>query len=210
MFKQISISIICLTIIMSIGGAYATWSYAEQPPAEVSQGLGISISEFNYKAEEILPGGSSGPVEIGQDHFAIIRLIVDEAGKGYNLNSSGSIVHSLLSKYDTVHANQKVSGGNLKFILDVSNNTHNLYYCVEKKSDTLYYIYTYSVDALATVGGTDLELEVYRTTIVKDSKWTAQDSHLGTAKTVTLSSLGFSASSHSSNYTIDVTSWHLK
>ena len=109
-----------------------------------------------------------------------------------------------------MHSTQKVSGGNLKFILDAKNNTHKLYYSIEKASNTTYYIYTYSVDEISTVGGTNLELTVYRTAVIKTNNvWTATDSHLGYAKTVSLSSLGFSAVSQSSNYTIDIGSWHL-
>lgn len=205
-----SLIIVCvLALALSTGGVFAAWSYYYNPE-DAHYEIPSVINGFNYTPEEVLPGGGSGPVELGQDHFAIIKLIVNEADKGYNLNSSGSILHSLLSRNGTAHANQKISGGNLKFILDVSNNTQNLYYCVEKSSDTLYYIYTYSLADLEAAGGTDTEIAVYRTTVVKNDIWEATDSHSGYAKTVTLRSLGFSAASQSSNYTINVKSWYEK
>ena len=211
MIKRFIPLLLCLMIIFSFGGVYATWQYAEASPAPTLKGVGISISEFNYPPEEILPGGegNGGEVELGENHLVLVRLIVDEAEKGYNLNNSNSIIHSLLEMDEQMHSNQKVTGGNLKFVLDAKNNTHKLYYSIEKASDTMYYIYTYTVDELATKGGTDMELTVYRTTVVKTNVWEATDSHLGYAKTVSLSSLGFSAVSQSSNYTIDVSTWHL-
>ena len=211
MIKRIAMLAVCAITVLSIGGVSATWFYAQSSPTPVEQLAGVSISEFDYKPEEILPGGGegTGEVQLGENHFAVIKLIVDEADKGYNLNNSGSILHSILRNERVAYSNQKISGGNLKFILDAKNNTHKLYYCVEKAGDTLYYVYTFSTDSLSTVGGTDLEIEVYKTSIEKTDRWRATVSHLGYAKTVRLSSLGLSADPQSIVYTIDVDSWHL-
>ncbi|MBQ7788361.1 MAG: hypothetical protein IJ398_01760 [Clostridia bacterium] len=212
MFKRyVFIFLTLIVAISSVGGVYATWLYAESPPISVNQGVGVSISEFNYPPEEILPGGGEGTggVEIGQDHYHTIQLIVDEAGKGYSLNSSGSILHSLLRNNEVVYSNQKVSGGNLKFILDPSNNTHKLYYALERVSDTLYYAYTFSIDELSTAGGTDIEIVAYRTSIEYTDKWYATESHMGYAKTASLRELGASADPKAVPYSIVVSDWHL-
>jgi hypothetical protein len=105
-------------------------------------------------------------------------------------------------------SNQKISGGNLKFILDPKNNTHKLYYVIEKSSDTLYYIYTFSTDALATASGTEIEIEVYRTTVEKSNKWVATVSYKGAAKTLRLSDINVSADSQSQKYSINIETWH--
>lgn len=209
--RYVFVLLILLVSISSIGGVYATWLYAEAPVTPVSQSVGISISEFNYTPSEVLPGGgdNSEGVELGQDHYHVITLVVDEAGKGYSLNSSGSLLHSLLENNEVVYSNQKVSGGNLKFILDPSNNTHKLYYVLERVSDTLYYAYTFSIDELSTASGTDIEITVYRTNIEYTDKWYATESHLGYAKTKSMQSLGVSTDPKTVPYSIDVTTWHL-
>lgn len=99
---------------------------------------------FEYPPEEILPGGEMEDAELGESHFALIDLILNERDKGYGLNYSNNVVlHRYLKNQPVVYSNQKVSGGNLKFILDPKNNTHGLYYCIEKVSDTEYYIYLF-------------------------------------------------------------------
>ncbi len=61
MFKRyVFIFLTLIVAISSVGGVYATWLYAESPPISVNQGVGVSISEFNYPPEEILPGGGEG------------------------------------------------------------------------------------------------------------------------------------------------------
>ena len=209
MIRKFTVVLSFLLVLSSIGGVYATWNYAGAPMQSVNQALGVTLSEFHYPPEEILPGGDNdSEVELGGNHYTVVKLIVDEAGSGYSLNDSNSIIHSLLESYDSIYSNQKISGGNLKFILDPKNNTHKLYYAIERISEDIYYIYTYSIDDLATVGGTDLKLLTYRTEVIKiDGTWTLYDSHIGYAKAVELSSLGFSSMPQTLNYVIDVSSW---
>ena len=211
MIKQYAMILICVILLVSTGGVYATWQYAEIAPKPAGQEIGVSISVFEYTPEEILPGGgeNTGEVELGQNHFAIIELIVYTAPNGYNLNNSGSLLHSLIKSNGVVYSNQKTGGGNLKFILDAKNNTHYLYYLIAKESDTLYYIYTFNIDDLSTAGGTDSEIPVYRTSVVKTDRWEATVSQIGYAKTVRLSDIGFSNMSHTLDYSIDHTSWHV-
>ena len=137
-----------------------------------------------------------------------MRLILEESDKGYGLNISNNVlIHQYLKNHDVIYSNQKTSGGNLKFILDPQNNTHGLYYCIEKVSNTEYYCYTFSTDELSTAGGTSVEIPAYRTTLLKTNKWEATTTYFGYAKTKSLRDLGESASSHSIAYSIDVTTW---
>ena len=204
--------LLCVAVLLSVGGVYATWTYAELSPQPAEQAIGVSLSVFDYPPEEILPGGDQNddPVELGQDHFVLIDLILNERQKGYGLNYSNNVVlHRYLEDNRVVYSNQKVSGGNLKFILDPKNNTHGLYYCVEKISDTEYYAYTFSDDALATAAGSSAEITAYRTTLVKTDKWNATTSYLGYAKVKRLSELGESADPNTIAYSIDVSTWHM-
>ena len=124
-----------------------------------------------------------------------------------NINNN-VVLHQYLRRQPVVYSNQKVSGGNLKFILDPQNNTHGLYYCLEKVSDTLYYAYTFSTDALSTAGGSDMEIIAYRTDLVKTDIWRATVSHMGYAKTKSLSALDVSADPNAIRYSIDVSTWY--
>ncbi len=212
LIKRYIIILLCLITALSVGGVYATWKYSESSPTPKEQNIGLSLSVFEYTPEEILPGGSenTGEVQLGQNHFAVVDLIVNSAGNGYSLNNSNSLLHNLLEDKPAVYSNQKTSGGNLKFILDPQNNTHNLYYCLQKVTDTLYYAYTFNIDDLSTAGGTDLEIPVYRTSIEKTDSWKATVSHIGYAKIVRLSDIGVSSASHTLDYSVDYISWHLQ
>ena len=200
-------------IILCVGGVSATWKYAEMSPTPKDQFMNIDLATFEYLPEQILPGGNenNGEVILGNDHFQLVNLITDKAGKGYSLNSDNSIIHTLLENSTVIYSNQKISGGNLKFILDEKNNTFGLYYTIEKIEDNLYYVYTFSRDDLATMSGTDFEICVYRTTVKNndEDEWVATLSHIGYAKTIKLTDVGESASSQSLTYSIDINSWHL-
>ena len=204
--------ILCIVVIFSIGSAYATWTYACLSPAEKDQNIDIFLSVFDYPPEQILPGGDTEQATPGENHHKLIDLILNEAKKGYGLNiGSNVLLHSLLKKDKYVYSNQKVSGGNLKFIIDPKNafDTFGLYYSLEKVSDTLYYCYTFEITALSTASGTSNYITVYRTSLVKTDKWRAPVSYEGVAQTVKLSDLGVSADSQSLRYSIDMASWRL-
>ena len=204
--------ILCLVVILSIGGVFATWKYAELSPAEKDQSIDMSLSVFDYPPEQILPGGDTEQATPGENHNKLIDLILNEAEKGYGLNEgSNTLLHSLLREDKYVYSNQKTTGGNLKFIIDPKNafNTFGLYYCLEKVSDTLYYCYTFDINALSTASGTSDYITVYRTSLVKTDNWRAPVSYEGVAQTVKLSDLGISADSQSLKYSIDMASWRL-
>ncbi len=210
MFKNFFAFLMIPVIVFSIGGVAAGWIYPEGPNSPEFQEFGMSASLFEYKPEEILPGGDSEKPEIGQNHLALIDLILNERDKGYGLNINNNVVlHRYLRNDGVVYSNQKVTGGNLKFILDPSNNTHGLYYCVEYVSSTLYYAYTFSTVALNDAGGTEAEIAVYRTILEKTDKWNATLSYYGYAKVEELSDLGASADPKSIPYSIDVSTWRL-
>jgi len=208
MSKRLAL-ILLLSILLTIGGVYATWRYAELQASPVEQTMNISLSVFEYPPEEILPGGDKEEAELGENHFALIDLILNENDKKYGINyNTNGVIHSYVDRQETVYSNQKVSGGNLKFILDPQYNTYGLYYCVQKVSDTLYYAYTFSTDDLATAGGSTTEIVVYRTNLEKTDKWYATVSYQGYALTKSLRDLGVSADSHTIGYSIDVSTWH--
>lgn len=202
------VTLVGLLALLTLGGVWASWTYAEAPAPSVSEKTGLSISAFDYTPEEVLPGGDIVESELGGNHYVLVDLVLNENNKGYGLNINNNVVlHRYLRQQPVVYSNQKVSGGNLKFILDPQNNTHGLYYCVEKVTDTEYYCYTFSTDDLVTAAGTDVKIPAYRTTLVKTDYWRATVSYLGHAKTVALRDLDISADSQAIEYSIDVTTW---
>ena len=203
--------IIAIILMFSIGGVQATWYYAEISPYDVASDVDIGLDEFDYHAEDILPGGDDQEAQLGENHMALIELILNENSKGYGLNiSKKNILMEYLEDDGEVHCNQKVSGGHLKFILDVKNNTHGLYYVCQLVSDTLIYAYTFSTNELSTASGSSIEITVYRTELVKTDKWRAGMCYEGLALTKSMSSLGLSADSGSIRYSIDLSTWHTK
>ncbi len=48
--------LILLICLMSIPGVYATWQYAEISTFEVDTFVNLSLEEFGYAPEEVLPG----------------------------------------------------------------------------------------------------------------------------------------------------------
>ena len=199
-----------LILALSVGGVYAVWTYYDEPIESQDGAMGVNISVFDYTPEEILPGGDVEIPDIGQNHHVLIDLILNESNKGYGLNYSDNVVlHKYVERQGVAYSNQKVSGGNLKFILDPKNNTHGLYYCVEWVSETQYYAYTFSSDELTMHAGTETEIVAYRTVFVKESgEWIATTSHYGKAKTRPLDDLGVSADPNTVPFSIDVSTWH--
>ena len=108
-----------LAVILTVGGVYATWTYSLDYSELDTEEIGITLSVFDYPPEEILPGGEMEDAELGGDHFALIDIILNEKDKSYGLNINNNVLlHQYLRKQKVVYSNQKVSGGNLKFILD--------------------------------------------------------------------------------------------
>ncbi|MBQ4120880.1 MAG: hypothetical protein IJD35_02575 [Clostridia bacterium] len=205
-----SAALLCFLFLLSVGGAYATWKYATIGPTPGNLELSIPLNDFEYSPEEILPGGSNTESELGGDHYTLVDLILNTGQKGYGLNEpTGTLIHNYLNSQPVIYSNQKITGGNLKFILDPKNNTHGLYYCIQKISDTEYYSYTFSSNYLSTTVGTENEILVYKTILVKTDQWDATVSYVGYAKVRSLSDWGVNADPNTLPYSIDVETWHL-
>ena len=202
--------ITALIALLSVGGVYATWHFSDTQPEAVQEEVNITMMDFEFAPEQLLPGGTEEEeVEIGENHFALMDLVLNESDKGYGLNINNNVlIHQYLKNKSVIYSNQKVSGGNLKFILDPSNNTHGLYYCIEKKSNTEYYCYTFATSDLSKYGGTNQEIVAYRTLLLKTDIWRATTSAYGHAQVRRVTDLGPSADPQSIPYTIDITTWH--
>ena len=211
MLKMLTL-ILCLVLVLSVGGAYAMWVY-HRPTTPMTEGISPILGIFDYKPEEVLPGegGNGGVVTPGENHLGLVELILNEDSNfGFNLGSKSVIYKNLQSKR-VVFCNQSASGKNLKHLLNHEDNTYGLYYCVEKVTNTFLYVYTFSLTDLPDMGGQlGSEIIVYRTALEKTDKWRATVSHVGNAEMKKLSEMGASVlnESNTSDYSIDITTWH--
>lgn len=174
---------ICLILVMSLSGVYATWRYAVLKLPTTQENLNWSMTLFEYAPEEILPGGGTEVAPMGENHYALIEKILNEASYGLNATKK-PIVHELLKKPgDVVYCNQNVQGGNLKhMLLDAAEGAEFLYFVITEISDTEYHAFTFVEDALGGPYGS--EIEAYKTIIVcgDNGIWTAPNSYKGYAK----------------------------
>ncbi len=221
LLSRISLLVVLLICIASAFGVAGSWIYYK-PTDAYDYGFTAGMVDFGYTPEEILPGGggqapgedsSGGSTEVtpGENHYVLIDLVLNENDKGYGLNINNNVVlHQYLRREGAVYCNQKVSGGNLKFILDPTNNTHGLYYALLRISDTEYHCFTFSEEELISAEETGSEINVYKTLLIKTDEWRATKSYLGHAPVISMRSIGVSADSQSEPYTIDMAKWHPK
>ena len=168
-------------LALLVGGAYATWEYARQPATPVDEDLPLGMDVFDYKPEEIIPGGDV-EAPLGENHLALIEKILNEPSYGLNATKK-PIIHNVLKSNNVIYCDQNVQGGNLKHLMiDDSVNTERLYFVISKASDTEYHAFTFSYYALRE-GEEGSEIPVYKTVLEKgeNGKWTAPRSYIGYA-----------------------------
>ena len=205
--------LLAVVFCFAVGGVYATWKYGGLPVEPKDQELPISLVAFDFP-EQVLPGGGEVDAEMGENHFYLIWLILWEDVKDYGLNvSSSSPLHNFLKNNDYLHCNQKMTGGNAKFVVNPSDteDTDNLYYCLEYVSSTKYYCYTFSIADLEREASTKGEIPVYRTTLeVVNGEWddTTSVSGYANVEKMGVGSLPSAASQYRVKYSIDPETWY--
>ena len=172
--------IVCTICICCISGVYAVWTYLG-PAVAVEIEKGVTISEFGYKVEEVVPGG--GAVEVGQNHYNMINSIVNHLKYGLNTTGNQPIIHNKLT-YDgaVLYCEDNVQGGNLKALfVDTADNAERVFFVIHRESATEYQIYTMLDSDLDKGVGT--RIEVYKTLAEKkNGKWETTISYKGTAQ----------------------------
>ena len=211
-FFRAAALLLCLVMMLTVSGVYAIWVYPEIPLPPISDALGLDMGIFEYAPEEILPGGDAndGTVTPGESHLGLMGLVLNEATNfGLNLGDK-SVIHSNLQTRTVLFCNQNASGKNLKHLLNNKDNTYGLYFCVEKVTDTMYYLYSFALSDLPDMGGHLGEISVYKTVMEKTDIWRGTVSYLGHAQVKGLTEMGASPlnDKDTSVYSIDVTTWH--
>ena len=144
--------------------------------------MGMGMSVFDFPPEAIVPGGAV-EAPLGQNHLALIGMILNEVSYGLNATKKPIIHDTLENPGDVIYCSQTVQGGNLKHLMiDSVTASEQLYFVITKISDTEYHTFTFLDADLDYVVGT--EISVYKTVMVKgeNGMWTASKSYQGYAK----------------------------
>ena len=178
--------IVCVICMCCISGVYAVWTYLG-PANAIESEKGVTISEFGYAVEEVVPGGGGevddSNVEVGQNHYNMINSIVNHLKYGLNTTGNQPIIHNKLT-YDgaVLYCEDNVQGGNLKALfVNTADNAERVFFVIHRESATEYQIYTLLDRDLDKGVGT--RIEVFKTLAEKkDGKWETTVSYKGTAQ----------------------------
>ncbi len=166
------LALISTTLITSV---FASWVYAEYSPDDYETNFGLSMVEFVYKPEEVLPGHEVGYLD--HNHQEVIYNITDHIKYGLNYQQK-PVLTNYLNENGVVYSNQKTTGGNLKFLGDESES---LMWVIKKDTDTVYYIYTFE-DEKVVSSNLNLLITVYKIKCVyKDGLWQNERAFIGEA-----------------------------
>lgn len=174
--KRFLSMIICLTMLLSVGGVYATWQFAEELPESVNNTQSINLSEFVWAPEEILPD-----VTPGQNYLDLHKSILENVKGGLN-SSKDTLENAVLKDNDgLLHSSQNVQGGNLSHLF-ITNATRELDFIVEYVTDNEFLVFMYkNADAVAGAIGTT-QIQVYKTIYAKtNNEWFGKETQFGVA-----------------------------
>ena len=197
--RLLRLPLLLFTVIFAIittTGVFAAWHYATSFAYGDNENANISIIEFKYNPEEVLPSDKED-TELHLNHYNLINSIVNHIDYGLNANKKPIIRNLLLDEHGVVYGNQSVSGGNLKHMLLNTSDVNALMFVVEYVSDTEFNAYTF-IEREASSSNVGNYIQVYKTIIVKESTWKAMLSYEGRAKVFRPGVV---------SYSIDVTTW---
>ena len=171
------ITLLCaLLILSSMGGAFAAWSYASAPTDARNSSAGLSLAEFIWAPEDILPTETPG-----ENYMDLLTSLLENSKGG--LNSGKDTLEKAVRKYHVVHCEQNVTGGNLKHLRDLfTDKSEMLDFIVQYKTDTEFHVYIFETDDVEQ-GTVDVtQIKVYKTILLLEKgKWAAGESQFGHA-----------------------------
>ncbi len=193
--------LMCLLLILSVGGVYATWKYSNMGPNPSSLEISLKLGEFNWVGSGDLPTDDA----IGEDHIALIQAIIDHPEHGLNISNSylnkqiksrqnGGL--GWTSGRDTLGSMAVTQSQELTDIFGL--DAFNLDFLIQFVSSTEYYIFTTGVNlgergeinfwgnnskpGNPTVPIGERIYPIYRTRVVKtDGTWVAVETKAGSA-----------------------------
>lgn len=84
--RFIFLACVCLFVFSSLS-VYAVWVFYSKPVESEELSLDITMSEFTYKPEEVLPDDEEDDIA-GTNQLALIEALVNGSGIGLNSNNS--------------------------------------------------------------------------------------------------------------------------
>ena len=171
------LSLLLLVATLCVSGVYATWQYAGIPTNDVTGTLSLSLTEFIYKPEEVLPGTEEDS-KLNVNHQALLEEILYNSK--YGLNKSDTIPSNLPDFNDILHCYEnKISSGNMNNIPKAGNLGFTIT-CIRENGEIVgYYLYSFGEFSSYTTGNA---ITVYRTLIQwsdLENEWTGVSSKNG-------------------------------
>ena len=175
---------LCLILLFSVSGVYATWRYAESSLGSSSDMSPLEMDIFHWQGSDVLPDEE----ETGNAHANLIDNLIN--GERIGLNSPDSYLNEQIAyredrfNRDTLGSMAITQGTALTELFDL--NTENVTFLIQMVSDTQYYIFTTSLD-LGENGSPNYRIgstisPIYRTTVVKtNGTWVATATEEGAA-----------------------------
>ena len=177
----------------SIGGTYATWYFAEDPASSTNDPVNITLSEFVWAPEEILP-----TVTPGQNYLDLHAAILNNNKSGLN-SSKGALEDAIIEK-GLLHSSHNLQGGNIKHLF-ITAASRELDFFIQYVSDTKFHLYMYKKEDTTNGAVGVTEIQVYMSILTKENeKWEGKESQVGYAT--------LQYRPNSNDIAIDVTTWH--
>ena len=178
---KLMIFIFAIVLILSVTFVYARWQFVSTPPASQSAILDVSLGEFLYRPEEVLPDDDEADKDL--NHLSLVGRVLDDMTYGLN-NGSKPIIHNVLNDTGYLYCEQHTTQGQIKKLLLDGTDSENVRFVIAKISDTEYHIYTYNDGECDDANLNSTEIVTYKTYLIKgtDGVWTATESHPGYAQ----------------------------
>ncbi len=162
-FMKSTTLVMAIVLILSVAGVSATWKYAIGTPQSVLELLGITLDEFNYKVEEILPGTEEDKSK--SNHLLIIENLLEHDDRGLNQDPK-QVIENAMKSQDILYCEvNSISGGNLKKLFLDGTNSANVRFMIVKASATEFDVYTYSANPVEEEVYGVTEIVTYKTVL---------------------------------------------
>ena len=185
-----------LLLLIAVPGAYATWNYATEHPADVETIVPLYLDVFPWDGSDELPDDGTQ----GNNHAVLIESILNGTyqGEGIGLNHSNSYLNNEI--YDRSNSFLWFGSDTLGSMDFWESNDINKYFNTRTQNvsfvlyfpdgvDDTYYLYTLDVELADSDGNPVTPIgrnisPVYRTVLQKNAEgvWEATSTETGYAK----------------------------
>jgi len=169
------LALLCALLLAgTVGGVFAIWRYAEDQPLPESEDIGITLSEFVWTPEEILPTETPG-----ENYMDLLDSILNNVKGG--LNSDKDTLEKALLQDMLVHSSQNVQGGNLKHLF-ITEASRELDFIIQYISDDEFLLFIFENDDITAGQINVTKIKSYMTILVfENGEWIGRESQLGYA-----------------------------